>query len=169
MKYAPRKVFILENDMYIELSYKEFCRRRENDKTYEDKLFIPVQGCLIETDRKNYIEFYRDRERQNYLKKLDKKVGLLSIDAFDKEDEKATDLMTSEQEDIVSVVVNKMELIKLRDSLHRLSESERELIILHFYKDIPQTELAKIYGINQSSISRRIKKILAKLKRIMEI
>ena len=48
VKYAPRKVFIKESGRYVELSYMDFCRRRESDQTYMDKLFIPVQGCLLE-------------------------------------------------------------------------------------------------------------------------
>ena len=47
VKYAPRKVFIKESGRYVELSYMDFCRRRESDQTYMDKLFIPVQGCLL--------------------------------------------------------------------------------------------------------------------------
>ena len=44
VKYAPRKVFIKESGRYVELSYMDFCRRRESDQTYMDKLFIPIQG-----------------------------------------------------------------------------------------------------------------------------
>ena len=44
MKYAPRKVYIKENNVYVELSYKDFCRRRKADQSYMDKLFIPVQS-----------------------------------------------------------------------------------------------------------------------------
>ncbi len=67
MKYAPRKVYIKENGNYVELSYTDFCRRREADHTYSDKLFIPVQGCLIEVMREQYTDFYRDKERWRYL------------------------------------------------------------------------------------------------------
>ncbi|MEY8424049.1 hypothetical protein AALB52_15185 [Lachnospiraceae bacterium 38-14] len=35
MKYAPRKVYIKENGDYVELSYKDFCRRRESDQSYQ--------------------------------------------------------------------------------------------------------------------------------------
>ena len=48
VKYAPRKVYIKESGGYAELSYTDFCRRRESDQTYMDKLFIPIQGCLLE-------------------------------------------------------------------------------------------------------------------------
>lgn len=48
VKYAPRKVYIRESGGYVELSYTEFCRCRESDQTYMDKLFIPIQGCRPE-------------------------------------------------------------------------------------------------------------------------
>ena len=38
VKYAPRKVYIKENGGYVELSYKDFCRRREANQSYMDKL-----------------------------------------------------------------------------------------------------------------------------------
>ena len=47
MKYAPRKVYIKESGGYVELSYTDFCRRRQADQTYMDKLFIPIQGCTL--------------------------------------------------------------------------------------------------------------------------
>ena len=68
MKYAPRKVYIKESGRYVELSYTDFCRRRESDQTYMDKLFIPIQGCLLEVVREQYTDFYRDKERWRYLK-----------------------------------------------------------------------------------------------------
>lgn len=67
VKYAPRKVYIKESGGYVELSYTDFCRRRQADKGYMDKLFIPVQGCLLEVVREQYADFYRDRERWRYL------------------------------------------------------------------------------------------------------
>jgi len=59
VKYAPRKVYIKENGSYVELSYMEFCRRRNADQTYMDKLFIPIQGCLLEVVREQYTDFYQ--------------------------------------------------------------------------------------------------------------
>ena len=39
-----RFYYIKESGRYVELSYTDFCRRRESDQTYMDKLFIPIQG-----------------------------------------------------------------------------------------------------------------------------
>ncbi len=82
MKYAPRKVYIKENNVYVELSHTDFCRRRQTDQSYMDKLFIPVQGCLIEVVREQYADFYKEKERWRYLKKLDTNHSLLSLEAF---------------------------------------------------------------------------------------
>ena len=79
VKYAPRKVYIRESGGYVELSYTEFCRCRESDQTYMDKLFIPIQGCLLEVVREQYTDFYRDKERWRYLQKLDTKNRLLLL------------------------------------------------------------------------------------------
>ena len=167
-KYAPRKVFILQNGEYIELTNEEFERRKANDPTYADKLFLPVQGYLMETDRTHYADFYRDKERRRYLKKLDELHGLLSIDAFDNEDDNGTDCIQIETDDVADTVAHAMLIEKLRSVIYMLPEEEKELINLHFYLSVPQTEIAKFYGINQSSISRRISKILSKLKNLIE-
>ena len=101
MKYAPRKVYIKESGGYVELSYTEFCRCRESDQTYMDKLFIPVQGCLLEVVREQYTDFYRDKERWRYLQKLDTKNSLLSLDGFTDSEGKPLDFIADEAADIV--------------------------------------------------------------------
>mgnify|MGYP002515886862 FL=1 len=168
-KYEPRKVFILDNGEYRELTYEEFERHKENEPAYGDKLFIPVQGCLMETDRTHYNDFYREKERQKYLRFLDRKHGLLSIDAFDSDDDNGTDFLQTDVEDVSETVAHSQLLDKLRKAVDTLPEDEKALITQHFYDEVPQTELARKYGINQSNISRKIGKILSKIKKLMEI
>lgn len=78
-KQAPRKVFVLENGKHIALTYTEFEHRKTRDPAYRSKWFLPVQGCLVETDRAHYSAFYRDKERQKYISKLERNIGLLSM------------------------------------------------------------------------------------------
>ena len=66
----------------MELSYHGFCRRRQADHSYMDKLFIPVQGCLLEVVWEQYADFYKEKERWRYLKKLDTNHSLLSLKEF---------------------------------------------------------------------------------------
>ena len=124
-EHAPRKVFVLENGEYIELTNEEFEHRKVTDPSYADKLFLPVQGCLLETDRTHYADFYRDKERQRYLKKLDETHGLLSIDAFDNEDDNGTDYIQIETDDVADTVAHALLIEKLRSVIYMLTEEEK--------------------------------------------
>ena len=168
MKYAPRKVFILENGEYVELTYEEFESRKANDPTYEDRYFIPVQGFLMEVSKEHYKDFYRAKEREAYLKKLNAKYGLLSIDAFDNEDDNGTDYIQAETEDVAETVTHLLMLDKLRSVIPMLTEKERELIQAMFFNGLSEREYAKVCGVNHKAIHNRQLRILAKLKNFLE-
>ena len=170
MKYAPRKVYIKENGRYVELSYEDFCRRRETDRAYKDKLFIPVQGCLIETEQTHYIEFYRDKERWRYLQKLDKDNNLLSLEAVVTDDDSGNgfDFIADETANIEEAVVHRMMLDKLQSALFLLSEDERSLINAIFFRGLSEREWSKASGIPQKTINDRKRRILSKLKKFLE-
>ena len=168
VKHAPRKVYIKESGSYTELSYKEFCNRRETDRAYADKLFIPVQGCLIETEQAHYIEFYRDKERWRYLKKLDADNSLLSLEAFERDDDNSIDFIADEAVNVAEAVVHRMMLDKLRSALAMLSEDEQKLVNAIFFQELSEREWSSISGIPQKTINDRKRRILAKLKKILE-
>ena len=149
VKYAPRKVYIRESGGYVELSYTEFCRCRESDQTYMDKLFIPIQGCLLEVVREQYTDFYRDKERWRYLQKLDTKNRLLSLD-------------------IAETVVNAVMVDRLKAALPLLSDSEQELIQAIFFDGLSEREVGARLGITQSVVNKRKARILIKLRKIIE-
>lgn len=67
MKYAPKKVFVLDNGSYTELSYEKFCSHKENDVSYVDKFFIPLHGMLMEVTEETYRDFYKSGRRQKYI------------------------------------------------------------------------------------------------------
>ena len=58
-KYAPRKVFILENGEYVELTYEEFESCKANDPTYEDRYFIPQMHMDGKRTKENRVEMYQ--------------------------------------------------------------------------------------------------------------
>ena len=80
MKFIPKKVYIKETDDYIEMEYDEFlkaypeysesiiCQSGNGDTSPDGnstgrKFFIPIQGCLLEVDEKDYREYYKENER----------------------------------------------------------------------------------------------------------
>lgn len=56
----------------------------------------------------------------------------------------------------------------LRDAIERLSDEHRKLIVLRYFRDLSQTETAKILGLSQVKVSREEKKIMALLRKELE-
>ena len=168
MKYTPKKVYVKENDNFIEITNEEHENRKATDEQYAKRWFVPLQGCLLEVDEQFYIEYYKEYERNRYLAALDRKNRILSIEAFDTEDENGVDFIVDEDEDVEKQVTDKLMAEKLRSVLLLLSEDEQLLIQRHYYENIPETELAKIYGVTQQAISKKMIKIRAKLKNLIE-
>ena len=93
---------------------------------------------------------------------------MLSIEAFDSEDDNGVDFIVDEDEDVERHVTDKLMIEKLRSVLPLLSDDEQLLVKRHYYENISETELAKIYGITQQAISKKMVKIRTKLKNLIE-
>lgn len=63
--------------------------------------------------------------------------------------------------DEATLISNK---ITIRSLIENLTDKEKEIILLRFYKDKTQTEVSKILGISQVQVSRIEKKILLRMK-----
>ena len=168
MKYAPRKVYIKESGSYVELSYTDFCRRRQADQSYMDKLFIPVQGCLLEVVREQYADFYKDKERWRYLQKLDTSHKLLSLEGFTDSEGNVIDFVVDEAVDVAEAVVHAAMVDRLKAALPLLPGSEQALIQAIFFEELSEREVGLRLGITQSVVNKRKAKILAKLRKIIE-
>ena len=64
-------------------------------------------------------------------------------------------------EDMEQTVVNK---IAIKDALSALSARERQIIILRYFKDKTQSQIALQLGISQVQVSRIEKKVLAQMR-----
>ncbi len=72
----------------------------------------------------------------------------------------------NEGSDDVSAVINK---IALKEVLDKLKPRERQIIILRYFKDKTQTQIAKMLGISQVQVSRIEKKVLEVMKNKISI
>ena len=63
---------------------------------------------------------------------------------------------------------NMVERILLQEALAKLSSIERRVILLRYFEDKTQMDIAKIMGISQVQVSRIEKKVLLSLRRNME-
>jgi len=48
MKNEPKKVFILNDDNYKEITYTQFKKLKNTNPAYINKYYIPIQGYLPE-------------------------------------------------------------------------------------------------------------------------
>lgn len=168
MKYAPKKVFILDKGSYTEISYQEFCECREKETSFTKKRFIPVQGMLLEVSEAVYTEFYREKERNRYLDKLDEKNGLVSLESVIEAVKKRENSISALAESIVDIVIENLLRDKLRGALNQLTVEEQELVYQLYYRNLTEREVAKKLRISQVAVNKRKHRILEKLKKIME-
>jgi len=167
MKYAPKKVFIKENEIYIEITNEEHESRKATDEQYAKRKFLPLHGMLMEVDKEFYDEFYRQKDRDEYLTWRTKNKDV-SYNDYDTEECSGEEMLIDPDEDVATQVTDKLMREKLRSVLPLLSEDEQLLIRRHYYENISETELAKIYDITQQAISKRMLKIRTKLKNLIE-
>ena len=166
MKYTPEKVFINENDNYIEISYQAFCEGQNN--VFKDRFFISLHNMLMEVDEAYYTEFYREQRREKYLRERAIEKGDIYYDSLDTEEFNGEDILVDPDEDVAQQVTDKLMAEHVRYVVSLLPDDERLLIHRHYFENIPETELAKIYGVSQQAISKKMVKIRAKLKNLIE-
>lgn len=82
MNYIPKRVFLLDCGKYIELSYEEFCEKKEETEDFDAKnrRYILIQGMLLEVGEPAYREHYRICRRMRYLMEMEQKVQILSFE-----------------------------------------------------------------------------------------
>lgn len=168
MKYAPKKVFILEKGNYKEITYSELKQLEQADKSYMDKFFLPLHGMLMEVTEEAYKEYYRDKRRQKYIDERSRLNGDVSYNALDTDETLGEDVFADKKTDVEAEVINKMTVAELRKAFLLLSPDERELIKILFIDGVTERKASEIYGVSQVAIHKRKNKILAKLKEFLE-
>lgn len=166
MTYIPKKVFILQNGNYTEISYAEYCEKEASE--YKGRFFISLHGCLMETTEEFYKDFYRNRRREKYLHECSIEKGDIYYHSLDTEEFNGEDILIDTEGDIEQAIVDKLMIEQLQKILPLLSSDERELIDALYFKDHSERELSKISRVPQKTINDRKHKILQKLKKFLE-
>lgn len=118
--------------------------------------------------QEQYREFYKERRRQKYLIEQSIENKDVSIDALLNLEQREINLFAGWCMDVAAQAEKNILLKKLEDAMHCLSNEERLLLYRRYYDEMTETELAGIYGISQQAVSKRIWKVLGKLKKMLE-
>ena len=167
-KYAPKKVFILENNEYIEITYEELCKRTKLNSEYASKLFLPLHGMLMEVTENVYREFYKEEERQKYLKRRAEEKGETSYDMLTTDELNGESLLVDLSLSVEAVVEKKIMIEKLHKSLSLLTEEEWNLVEAIFFRGISERQWSSLSGIPLKTVNRQKHRILSRLKKIIE-
>ncbi len=168
MKYAPKKVFVLENGNYKEIKYSELKTLEQTNKDYANKYFLPLHGMLMEVTEEEYKSYYKDKRRQKYIDERSRENGDVSYDALDSSDMLGESVLVDIETNVEEQVTNKMTVAELRKAILILSTDERELIKILFIDGVTERNAAENYGVSQVAIHKRKNKILVKLKEFLE-
>lgn len=166
--FAKSKCFIKTDNGYKEITYEELLHREEADPSYKARKFLPLHGMLMEVTPEQYRDFYKERRRQKYLYERSKENRDISIDMLTTEQFNGADILFSDEIDIEEQVAYKLLLDKLHNCLSLLTEEEQELIYALFFGEKTEREWSAETGIPQKTINNRKRKILLKLKALLE-
>ena len=136
----------------------------------KEKYFIPIEGKLIEVEENVYVAYYKMDRRERYLEERDRDNGVVSYNTIDSQGIDGE----SGLQDVVTEIMETITLAnELRNQLHRciaaLPRAERELIHAIYFEGMTEAEYASKANMTQSGISRRRKKTLSKLKKLLNI
>ena len=168
VKYTPKKVFILEEGKYIEMSYEEFNRRKQEDESYQMKRFLSLHGMLMEVTEEDYVSYYKDKRRQRYIEERAKKFGTFSYDAFTTDEFNGEDILVDSVTDISKEVEHHLMLEKLLNVFQGLTSDEQALVKAIYFDGLSEREYAAQLGVYPNAVHKRKVRILEKLKKMME-
>lgn len=163
-KHAPRKVFILENGEYVEISYEELCRREENNPFYQDKLFLPLYGMIMEVTESTYLEFYRLQRRQKYIDERSRDNKDISYDSLTTDEFNGEDILVDDGESVEDQAVRNVTAEEIRFIISLLKPADQELVQAMFFEGLSERQYAKRCGVNRNAIHKRKVRILEELK-----
>ena len=166
MSYAPKKVFILENGKYVEISYEEHSKRKTNDPEYGEKYFILVDDILMEVSYENYKSYHQYNEHEKYVTKRDKKKGVMVVPDIPGLWQVKVDINSLNEDEQKAV----QRLIrKIFQVLSYLGRKDREIIRAIYVERLTEKQLAERQGVRQQTIHMKKQRILKELKSIKEL
>jgi DNA-directed RNA polymerase specialized sigma subunit len=163
MNKDPKKVYILEDGNYTEITYEQFCQIRSSDEEYKKKhRFIRLHGVLMEVTEKDYKTFYKTRRRQRYLKERAEEKKDVSIDTLTKEKYGGEIMIPDTTENVEMQVERKLMLENLKTCILLLPYESQKIIYLRFYENMTEEQIGGKQADRQDN--RKNKKTFKKLK-----
>ncbi len=136
----------------------------------KQQYMIRVKGKLVEVAPEVYYTFYRMKRQEEWQEEKKKDHNVMSYDALDTDDFVGREAIPDTDSPGVEKIVTEKDL---KERLHRametLSQPEKELIHAIYFEEVTEREYAEQQGISQMGANKRHRKILSKLRILMNI
>ena len=154
-----------ETGDYKPVPYSKLMDNGERRDEYKDKYFLPLNGYLLEVNREDYLDHYKNANRQEYIRKEAKRAGQISLQSMTALDDFG---IRDLYEDVAERVITDMMNVYLHNAIATLSEDDQLLIRLLYFDEQTEQHCAEVLGVNQSTVNRRRNRIIEKLRKILE-
>lgn len=135
----------------------------------KEKYYIRVHNELVSVTKEVYRANNSAKRQIRTQRDRDKRHGLLSIQAFDTETINGEEMIFDPlAESVEDQVVDAIMAAKLHTCLKLLLPEERNLIMAIFFEGKSERKLSQEISVPQKTINDRKRKILRKLKKLME-
>lgn len=141
--------------------------RGKKPKEREKYLIRLGDGSLVEVKREIYLEWYQSERRERYQKERDRKYGLCSIEKlhekgyFPEQSVYAGDM--TQEAALRNECWNRLE-----NALKKLPKQDAYLLKLLYFEEITVKKAADIFKCSRKTIQNRRKRLLEKIREIME-
>ena len=131
------------------------------------EFYLYVNGQKVKVSEDIYKVYWREREHEKYLKRVDRKNHLLLFSSLD-HDGHFVDNLVDESVDVEKIVETQMMVEALRKAISKLNNEERDIIERLYFNDETLRSVAKLKSITHPALIKRRNKILEKLKKFIE-
>ena len=133
----------------------------------KDKKFIYISNTRFEASEDFYKEYYREKKHSRYLRREEQKVTIVSYENLGV-DLSAEDIIMDVDVNVEETVINKIMLERLNEILGTLNEEELYLLDKLIYNKESRREVGKRLSISHTAVSKRLGKLIEKLRYLMD-
>lgn len=141
--------------------------RGKKPKEREKYIIRLGDGTLVEVNREIYLEWYQSKRRERYQRERDRKYGLCSIEKLH-EKGYCPEQPASIKDTILDAILEKEYRDKLKEVLQSLPKQDARLIWLLYFEESTIKETADIFRCSRKAIQNRRKRILEKIRKMLE-
>ncbi|MBR6984215.1 MAG: sigma-70 family RNA polymerase sigma factor [Ruminococcus sp.] len=167
-----KKYFIMNNrentsEGYREVSMEEF-KNYMMSFPKRERFCINLGYAVMETTEESYHNFYKDVNRNETLRRLDAKNGLVSYSALDTNEFNGADIIEDPSDPLEDRILRSQMIEKLLEAIALLSDEDKELIEMLYFDGMSEREITRLTGVARTTINYRRNRILKKKSSFFE-